>query len=182
MTLGDSMKLIKQLCASVVVAAVAVSAVVASEQPVAINVVTNANIKNFATHDNLVFSAAQPSDAQFKQLSQAKVKHVINLRAADEQDWDESTLVNALGMSYHSIPIAGEKDVNIDNAKQLADLLAKLNGEPVLVHCASSNRVGALMAISAHQQGADIESAIETGKQWGMASLESAVRKVMNVK
>lgn len=182
MTLGDSMKLIKQLCTSVFIAAIAVSAVVASEQPVAIDGVNNANIKNFAAHNNLVFSAAQPSDAQFKQLSQAKVKHVINLRAADEQDWDEGALVNSLGMSYHAIPIAGAKDVNIENANQLASLLAKLNGEPVLVHCASSNRVGALMAISAHQQGADIESAIKTGKQWGMASLEPVVRKVMNDK
>ncbi|MEM6983132.1 MAG: hypothetical protein AAF510_09115 [Pseudomonadota bacterium] len=176
------MKLIKQLCTSVFIAAVAVSTVIASEQPVAIDVVNNANIKNFAAHNNLVFSAAQPSDAQFKQLSQANVKHVINLRAADEQDWDEGALVNSLGMSYHAIPIAGAKDVNIENAKQLASLLAKLNGESVLVHCASSNRVGALMAISAHQQGADIESAIETGKQWGMASLEPVVRKVMNDK
>ena len=90
------MKLIKQLCTSVFIAAVAVSTVIASEQPVVIDVVNNANIKNFAAHNNLVFSAAQPSDAQFKQLSQANVKHVINLRAADEQDWDEGALVNSL--------------------------------------------------------------------------------------
>ena len=176
------MKLIKQLCTSVFIAAIAVSAVIAGEQPVAVDVVNNANIKNFAAHNNLVFSAAQPTDEQFKQLSQANVKHVINLRAADEQDWDEGALVNSLGMNYHAIEIAGAQDVNIDNAKRLASLLEELKGESVVVHCASSNRVGALMAISAHQQGADIESAIETGKQWGMASLEPVVRKVMSDK
>ncbi|WP_409424770.1 MULTISPECIES: hypothetical protein [unclassified Pseudoalteromonas] len=176
------MKLIKQLCTSVFIAAIAVSTVIASEQPVATDVVNNANIKNFAAHNNLVFSAAQPTKEQFKQLSKAKVKHVINLRAADEQDWDEGALVNSLGMSYHAIEIAGAKDVNTDNAKQLANLLEQLKGESVVVHCANSNRVGALMAISAHQQGTDIESAIEIGKQWGMASLEPVVRKVVNDK
>jgi len=176
------MKLIKQLCTSVFIAAIAVSTVIASEQPVATDVVNNVSIKNFAAHNNLVFSAAQPTKEQFKQLSQANVKHVINLRAAEEQDWDEGALVNSLGMSYHAIEIAGAKDVNTDNAKQLANLLEQLKGESVVVHCASSNRVGALMAISAHQQGADIESAIEIGKQWGMASLEPVVRKVVNDK
>ncbi len=176
------MKLIKQLCTSVFIAAIAVSTVIASEQPVATDVVNNVSIKNFAAHNNLIFSAAQPTKEQFKQLSQAKVKHVINLRAADEQDWDEGALVNSLGMSYHLIEIAGAKDVNTDNAKQLANLLEQLKGESVVVHCASSNRVGALMAISAHQQGTDIESAIEIGKQWGMASLEPVVRKVVNDK
>ena len=176
------MKLIKQLCTSVFIAAIAVSTVIASEQPVATDVVNNVSIKNFAAHNNLIFSAAQPTKEQFKQLSQAKVKHVINLRAADEQDWDEGALVNSLGMSYHAIEIAGAKDVNTDNAKQLANLLEQLKGESVVVHCASSNRVGALMAISAHQQGTDIEYAIEIGKQWGMASLEPVVRKVMNDK
>ena len=176
------MKLIKQLCTSVFIAAIAVSTVIASEQPVATDVVNNVSIKNFAAHNNLVFSAAQPTKEQFKQLSQANVKHVINLRAADEQDWDEGALVNSLGMSYHAIEIAGAKDVNTDNAKQLANLLEQLKGESVVVHCASSNRVGALMAISAHQQGTDIESAIEIGKQWGMASLEPVVRKVVNDK
>lgn len=176
------MKLIKQLCTSVFIAAIAVSTVIASEQPVATDVVNNVSIKNFAAHNNLAFSAAQPTKEQFKQLSQAKVKHVINLRAADEQDWDEGALVNSLGMSYHAIEIAGAKDVNTDNAKQLANLLEQLKGESVVVHCASSNRVGALMAISAHQQGTDIESAIEIGKQWGMASLEPVVRKVVNDK
>ncbi|NWL15528.1 hypothetical protein FHG08_07315 [Pseudoalteromonas sp. Scap03] len=176
------MKLIKQLCTSVFIAAIAVSTVIASEQPVATDVVNNVSIKNFAAHNNLIFSAAQPTKEQFKQLSQAKVKHVINLRAADEQDWDEGALVNSLGMSYHLIEIAGAKDVNTDNAKQLANLLEQLKGESVVVHCASSNRVGALMAISAHQQGTDIKYAIEIGKQWGMASLEPVVRKVMNDK
>ena len=176
------MKLIKQLCTSVFIAAIAVSTVIASEQTVATDVVNNVSIKNFAAHNNLVFSAAQPAKEQFTQLSQAKVKHVINLRAADEQDWDEGALVNSLGMSYHAIEIAGAKDVNTDNAKQLANLLEQLKGESVVVHCASSNRVGALMAISAHQQGTDIESAIEIGKQWGMASLEPVVRKVVNDK
>ena len=178
--LGERMKLIKQWCTSIFIAVISVSTVSASDQPVAIDVLNSANIKNFAAHDNLVFSAAQPSKEQFKQLSDANIKHVINLTGANEQNWNEGELVSSLKMSYHTIPIAGDQDINADNAQQLINLLNQLKGEPVFVHCSSSNRVGSLMAISAHQQGADIESALKIGKKWGMTSSEPAVRKVIS--
>ena len=47
---------------------------------------------------------------------------------------------------------------------------------PLLVHCASSNRVGALRALTASAHGEALESAITTGKTWGLTGLEPAVR------
>ena len=66
--------------------------------------------------------------------------------------------------------------IQADNAKKLEDLMTSLDGQPLLVHCASSNRVGALRALTASAHGEALESAIATGKTWGLTGLEPAVR------
>jgi protein tyrosine phosphatase (PTP) superfamily phosphohydrolase (DUF442 family) len=174
------MKLLKTLSTSLFIIALSGGYVTATEPLNNTEVVKKADIKNFAAHSNLVYSAAQPSKEQLKQLSKADVKHVINLRGANEQDWDEGEFVQALGMDYHALPISGAQDITVANARNLASLLKKLNGEPVLVHCASSNRVGALVAISAYEEGLSVDEALEKGRRWGMKSLESKVRDVIS--
>ena len=48
------------------------------------------------------------------------------------------------------------------------------------MHCASGNRVGALMAISSVElDGATVEDAIAVGKAWGLTRLEGRVREVV---
>ncbi|MFM9745549.1 hypothetical protein ACKI2C_49195, partial [Streptomyces brasiliscabiei] len=91
------------------------------------------------------------------------------------QDWDEKALVNSLNMNYVALPITGVKDNNVENARLLTQFLAQKRGEAVLVHCASSNRVGALMAIAAYESGQDVEASIGEGKNWGLKSLEPVV-------
>lgn len=154
----------------------------AKEQSINITAVKTSDVRNLVIHENKTLSAAQPTSEQLKQLANAGVKHVINLRGENEQDWDEAQLVASLGMQYHALPIAGAQDVSVENAQKLAKIMAELNGEAVLLHCASSNRVGALMAISAHAEGLDIESALAKGKHWGMSSLEPVVRSVITAK
>ena len=48
---------------------------------------------------------------------------------------------------------------------------------PVLIHCASSNRVGALLALRESLRGASDEEALEFGKQAGMTRLEPLVKE-----
>lgn len=177
------MKLINQLCMGIFIVALSGGHfAVAAEQSDNIEIIRKAKIENLVEHSNHVYSAAQPSAEQIKLLSQAGIKHVINLRTSSEQMWDEGELVRSLGMNYHALPIAGAKDVTVENARNLTSLLNEFKGEAILVHCASSNRVGALMAISAHEQGSDTKAAIDKGKRWGMKSLGSVVREVINDK
>lgn len=124
-----------------------------------------------------VITGGQPTPEQIRAMHDAGVKHIINLRTDAEMDWDEKTLVTSLGMQYHSIPIAGATGVTLENADQLQDLLQSLGGEATVLHCASGNRVGALMAISSAARGNSIDEAIATGKQWGMTRLEDLVRE-----
>ncbi|WP_265617063.1 protein tyrosine phosphatase family protein [Alteromonas aquimaris] len=132
------------------------------------------NIKNPKLN---VYSAGQPTKAQLKQAKESGVKHIVNLRPRSEQDWDEKAYVNSLGMRYHHIPVAGPEDINQENAAKLEMALAKNRGEPILVHCASGNRVGALVALNEGVEHQDIDAAITTGKQWGLTRLEPVVRE-----
>ena len=139
----------------------------------------NAEINNFRAPEGLVLSTGQPTVSQLGIASRAGVKHVINLRSPQEDvAFNESEVVESLGMDYHSIPVAGGAGVNAENAASLQRLLDRFDGEPVLIHCATGNRVGALMAMSAAANGANIETAIAEGARWGMTSerLQEVVR------
>lgn len=47
---------------------------------------------------------------------------------------------------------------------------------PVLIHCGSGNRVGAMLALIESLDGADDEQAIAAGKEGGLTRLEDVVR------
>jgi uncharacterized protein (TIGR01244 family) len=88
---------------------------------------------------------------------------------------DEQAVVESLGMDYVSLPIEGRGAISFENAAKLDQILGKYD-EPVLVHCGSSNRVGALLALREKMNGADDEDALAFGKSAGMTSLEDTVK------
>ena len=49
----------------------------------------------------------------------------------------------------------------------------------MLVHCASGNRVGALIALSAADEGVPVEEALARGRAAGMTSTEARVRELL---
>lgn len=122
-------------------------------------------------------SAGQPDAAAFVALARAGYAAVIDLRTATEdRGLDEPMVVEDLGMRYVSLPIDGGDAINFENAARLDELIASLDG-PVVVHCSSGNRVGALLALRQSLTGADDETAIAAGKAAGLTRLEPVVRK-----
>jgi uncharacterized protein (TIGR01244 family) len=120
-------------------------------------------------------SMGQPDTAILEAARDAGYVAVVDLRTAGEdRGFDEPAAVEALGMTYHSLEIAGAKGVTFDNARALDDILAGIEG-PVLLHCQSGNRVGALTALRASMQGATDEEALAIGRKAGMTRLEPAV-------
>ncbi|RMA78835.1 fused DSP-PTPase phosphatase/NAD kinase-like protein [Umboniibacter marinipuniceus] len=128
-----------------------------------------------------VFAGGQPTVSEIEYLAQQGVLHVINLRPIEEQPFAEQAVVEGAGMRYYSIPVASAADLTVDNALQLAALLDEFGHEGVAVHCASGNRVGALVAIAAAEMGASEDDAIEKGKEWGLTRLETKAREVIEV-
>lgn len=128
-----------------------------------------------------VIGAGQPSDAELEELAAEGVKTVINLRRAGESnlpaDWQAR--VEKTGMRYVWMPIAGAPDVNEDKARALAEVMQSAE-RPLVIHCGSSNRVGALLALKAKLlDGKSTEAAIAYGRRGGLTDLEPHVRSVL---
>jgi len=123
------------------------------------DLITQTNIKNLHITGENVFASGQPSKEQFQVLASAGIKHIINLRPLSEQDWNEKAYIDSLGLTYHSIPVKGRTGITSKNAKALNELLNIIGSEPVLLHCASGNRVGALIALVEKEiKGNDVET------------------------
>ena len=124
-----------------------------------------------------ITSAGQPDKAALEVFADVGYATVIDMRAEDEdRGFEEAEFVEELGMHYVAFPIASEGDVSFDSARKLDELLQQYPG-PVLVHCASGNRVGALLALRASLDGADDEGALELGRKGGLTRLEGLVRE-----
>lgn len=123
--------------------------------------------------------AGQPDESAFKVFAANGYEAVIDLRTEGEsRGLDEQAVVEGLGMEYVPFPIDGD-GITFENAESLDAMIDQYEG-PVLIHCASSNRVGALLALRASLDGADNEAALEIGKAGGLKSLEGHVREVLN--
>ena len=122
-------------------------------------------------------TAGQPDEAAFRVFADSGYGTVIDMRGPDEDRGldDEAALVDELGMNYVALPVVGPGAVNFDNAAKLDALLAG-QGDPVLVHCGSGNRVGALLALRAAMHGASDDEALALGRDSGMTGLEPLVR------
>ena len=142
-------------------------------------VTTKLDILNLKAQSENVLTSGQPSQTDFAKLKQLGVQNIINLRGDNETNWSEQELVTELGMNYYHIPVQSKADITIENATKLQALLNKQ--QTTLLHCASSNRVGALVALyNAVTLKKPIDEAVEIGKQWGLKSLEGVVRSKVN--
>ena len=129
-----------------------------------------------------VFSAGQPAAADWPGLAAAGITTVIDLRPdAERPDRDEAAEVKVAGLAYRQLPVAGAQDLTPEAARTLWQAIDAAPGK-VLVHCASGNRAGALLAIAAVREGGMAPSqALEAGRAAGMTSLEPRVREVLGV-
>lgn len=134
----------------------------------------------FAKPEPGVLTAGRLQPADLEWLRRQGVRHVIDLTEdAETPDFDEAAQVRAVGMRYDNLPIRGAEGLTLENVRAF-DALLRAADRPVLVHCSSGNRVGAMAALrAAWIGGADVESAIAEGRRWGLKGLEPAVRGII---
>ena len=115
------------------------------------------------------YLAGQPSKADFQQVKKNGIKTVINLRMPEELSFDEEQVVTDLGMSYHNLGI-GSPDMMTDQLfSEIREILNEAENQPVLLHCGSANRVGAMwLAFQALDGGLSIEAALAEAKTVGL--------------
>lgn len=118
-----------------------------------------------------VFLASQPAVADFEQAKRGGVKTVINLRHASEiKDFDEQKVVTDLGLKYHNPAWDGPAELTDAKFDEVRNLLRTAE-RPILLHCSSANRVGAIwIAYRALDEGASLDDAVAEGKVVGIKS------------
>lgn len=121
-------------------------------------------------------SSGQPDEAEFALFAAAGYVAVVDLRGpAENRGLDEAAVLEELNLDYVTLPLSSPDAISFENAAKLDQILSAYDG-PVLVHCGSGNRVGALLALSKSLQGADDEEALVYGRSAGMTGLEPVVR------
>jgi uncharacterized protein (TIGR01244 family) len=144
-----------------------------------------AAIRNVTRDGRFTFAGA-PEERGLRYLAADGYEMVVNLRTDREMqervDFDEASLVRSLGMTYEQIPVSGDT-FSPDDVDRFAEALARVDG-PVLIHCASSGRVGMMWAAYLHRKrGFSKQEAIEKGEAAGLGDREStraALQRVMN--
>ena len=110
-----------------------------------------------------ITAAGQPDVAALKVFADSGYVAIVDMRGPDEDRGmdDEKGVVEGLGLEYIAFPITSD-DLTFDRARELDELIQSYD-EPVLVHCASSNRVGAMLALRHSLNGASDEEALQHG-------------------
>lgn len=124
-------------------------------------------VDNVTRLGNLYF-AGQPDEEALAAARTHGVEVVVDLRHPSERDWDERAAVEGLGLTYYNVPVTGDAFDPAAFAK-IDALVAEHAGQPILVHCSSSNRVGGWLA--GHlvtEQGLAPDRALEVGRKTGI--------------
>ena len=134
-------------------------------------------LANSSVPEEGVLAAGQPTGEQLQVLAEEGFRTVIDLRPAEEpHGFDEVEAARENGLAYVNLPVtlAGLDQATLDRFFAAF----KQAERPVLLHCATSNRVGALYyAWLVLEKGMTEAEALEKARAAGLKSpeLESKV-------
>ena len=142
---------------------------------------------NSSAFGSRIYFAGQPSTADLAEYAKLGVKTIVNLRSPAEMaqvGFDEAAAAKSNGMRYVNVPVGGTMPTDGELAKIYAEL-NKSGNEKVLMHCASSNRVGMTWALyRGTQHGMSGDAALAEGKSAGLKApaLEKLAKEKLGVK
>lgn len=139
-------------------------------------------LPNQCTPNPDLLTCGMPSQQDLHNAQKAGFKSIVNLCPAQETPRDEPATAEALGMLYFNIPVANPGDLTEAKARQLGEIVNNCANHPVLIHCMSGNRVGALLALkNFFVDGKTPQQALEAGKAAGLKALEPEVWRLLNL-
>jgi protein tyrosine phosphatase (PTP) superfamily phosphohydrolase (DUF442 family) len=128
-------------------------------------------------------TAGQPLERHFTVLRKAGYHTVVDLRAPEEpRGFDEVRAAKASGLRYISIPVTHES-LGATQFTAFRKVMNDSHQRPVLVHCASANRVGAVMIPwLVLDRGMGLDEAVRDAKAIGLRSpeLEAKAREYLS--
>ena len=142
---------------------------------------TDLGVRNARMPIEGLLTSGQVTEEQYDALAEEGYRHFISLRPESENGagWEESY---AQPGTFNRIPIAGAADLTRENVAALDRLLDEAGDDPAVLYCASSNRVGALLALRAYwMYGVPAEEAAELGRAAGMTRMEAPVLEILGL-
>jgi protein tyrosine phosphatase (PTP) superfamily phosphohydrolase (DUF442 family) len=93
-----------------------------------------------------VATGGQPKEEHLQRLAEAGYRTVVDLRTLGESPHPDEwgMIVRSAGLEYVNIPV-GHEDIDDETFDRFRELMRDCGRRPVLVHCSSANRVGALL-------------------------------------
>lgn len=143
--------------------------------------VAPAEIPNYKLIAPGLAAAGQPAAEVLPKLGAMGFKTVINLRTpAEAAPANEQEVVEGQGLRYLSLPMT-PATFSLADVEAVEKVLADPSSGPVLLHCASANRVGATWAAILARRGKSLDEALAAGREAGLRSpaLEDAVKRVV---
>jgi len=116
-------------------------------------------------------TGGQPSAETVAKLKEMGFKTVVNLRPGDEAPVveKEKTAVESQGLRYVSIPIT-PGTFSADDVEAVRRVLDDESAAPVLLHCSSANRVGAVWGVIQRRRGRSLADAEAEARRIGLSS------------
>lgn len=100
---------------------------------------------------------------------------VVDLRGPEEGTALEQRAAAMVGLRYVNIPVTTEVPTDAQIV-EFARVVENAGNYPLIVHCASANRVGAMWTLYRVARGTPVATAIAEGRTIGLSTRESAVR------
>jgi protein tyrosine phosphatase (PTP) superfamily phosphohydrolase (DUF442 family) len=122
-----------------------------------------------------IATGGQPPASAWAELARAGYRTVVDLRAPEEpRGYDEAGAVRQAGLAYLPLPVS---QATLDDGvfDRFREIMRDPARRPIVVHCATSNRVGALLlpyyALDEHRS---IEDSVQLAQRSGLRSAELA--------
>ena len=164
---------------TLLVAALAVAAPLLGGIPAAVD---PAAIPNYQVIRPGLAFGGQPSPETLKRLGDMGFRTIINLRTEQEGAVEEGHVVRALGLDYVWVPVTSGT-FSLEDVEAVERILDDPEAAPVLLHCASSNRVAAVWAVVQTRDGRTLDEAEADGRAAGLhsPSMWEAVLRVLDL-
>ncbi|MDQ3658752.1 MAG: protein tyrosine phosphatase family protein [Actinomycetota bacterium] len=120
-----------------------------------------------------IATAGQPEREHFERLAAVGYRTVIDLREpGEDRGLNEPDTVRRSGMEYVNVPV-NHADVDGETFERFREVMAAQERRPILVHCSSANRVGALLIpYLVLDEGKSVEEALDAASRVGLRSDE----------
>ena len=132
-------------------------------------------IKNYNKATTTLATSGALGEGAVQELAEKGFATIIDLRTQKEGTSSEETEVSTSKMTYINIPVTGDgiSDEQLANFTKAYEMAKK----PILLHCGSGNRVGAMLTRYYLSKGMEKDLAFERGRTAGMKpALEKTIK------